>query len=326
MVLGAGACAALTHDISHLSPRACTPDIILDSITEDGIHQANSAISFKVACGALDTTKSHAIFISRSEDPTPWAIFVHNTTITAQGITMPDGLGVGQKSITIVATDLKGLPLLKNFVIAFGSAPVAFISKPSQKAATTASSTYCHADVLSQPQCQNPPPTCDFYESCAEAALLCGPGGYPLGYGLKNCQKFMQRLQYFTSAGRTWIFKVMTCLQHFLITPLSQCDMSCNRIKDIAFSSHPQCYVESGVCDLPLSDWVQLVITVNTDLLAGPALKQAVVTGGKCALHYVQLIENEIKVLEGHLGNKDIAAIKGQIALFATVKSLFETH
>lgn len=178
-----------------------------------------------------------------------------------------------------------------------------------------------HADILCQPKCQNPSQTCDFYRDCAEVVLSCGPDGYPIGKGLKNCRQFEKRLSHFTFVGQAWILEVMTCLQRSLVQPLSECSMTCDRFQDAAFASHPSCYVEAGVCELPLKDWVELVLTVRTDLLTGPALKQAVTTLGKCALRYTGLLDREIGTLERKLEKRDASDIRERIALLKSVRT-----
>lgn len=164
---------------------------------------------------------------------------------------------------------------------------------------TCGSCETCPGNPICQPTCQSPPPkSCDFYTRCAEEALECGAGGYPIRYGAKNCHRFQANLKDFSAQGQNWIWGTMTCLQKALIGPVGQCGATCKSVEDAAFKSHPQCYVDNGVCNLPLNDMVQLIITVNTDLFAGPALDQVLATAKGCASHYIAEIEARIDELK----------------------------
>ncbi|EQL00967.1 hypothetical protein G6O67_005056 [Ophiocordyceps sinensis] len=159
--------------------------------------------------------------------------------------------------------------------------------------------TRCSTDnsdsAICQPMCQSPPPkSCDFYTRCAEETLHCGEEGYPVHYGARNCRRFVARLDSFSSRGQTWIWSTMLCLQRFLVEPISAKDSTCEMVKTQAFESHPRCYVDSGFCDLPLIDIIQVVVTVNFDLFQGPAFKQAASAAGGCARLYVLRVFDKI--------------------------------
>jgi len=40
---------------------------------------------------------------------------------------------------------------------------------------------------------------------------------------------------------------------------------SCDEIQTIAFDSHPDCYVDKGFCDLPISDIFSVVMTIDSE-------------------------------------------------------------
>lgn len=103
------------------------------------------------------------------------------------------------------------------------------------------------------PQCpkMSQPNNCEFYDKCLEAKNSCGASGYPLGYGLKFCGTFNSMA--LSAEGEKWITATMACLQERLID-YAETKTSCDKIRTEAFSSHVQCYVDSGFCKLPLSD------------------------------------------------------------------------
>jgi hypothetical protein len=113
---------------------------------------------------------------------------------------------------------------------------------------------------------------CDFY-SCLDAEHNCGPDGYPLGYGLKYCQAFIDDAYKFSSEGQIWLANVRPCLQQALV-PDDNCQTSCSQIESDAFGSHAACYVDNGLCELPPSDWIALaeVVGLPTLQLIGPEL------------------------------------------------------
>ena len=153
----------------------------------------------------------------------------------------------------------------------------------------------CKSDPMCRDTCLNPPmKSCLFYTDCMEAKVSCGASGYAIGYGSKYCNKYVNRLAFFTSQGQDWIYKVMICLQKGLVVPLKNCDNNCETLKQIAFASHPGCYINSGVCDLPVKDFINIIKTVGGDLTDMAALKQALQTVTGCGSRYILEIENAI--------------------------------
>ncbi|KAI9767723.1 MAG: hypothetical protein M1839_004358 [Geoglossum umbratile] len=136
--------------------------------------------------------------------------------------------------------------------------------------------------------------TCDFY-TCLESEYHCEGTkyAYPLDYGLKYCTKFTQNLNKFSPAGKKWVHDVRLCLQNALL-PDTDCKSNCQKIQDDAFKSHPNCYVDSGVCSLRLGDWISIVETVGLNgLKAGGT--QVADTFGMCLAQWERLGESELR-------------------------------
>lgn len=346
--LVAGTCAAAVRSVS------CTPGLERE-VTNGGGSGIAAELRFRPTCGrTLDANGPFGVFTaplpsSGAGEKSLVGAHVQAASLDANGVTIrrPD-LGAAT-TIIVSATDSTGETLLQSFLLDDNEddsfpllapegnnnanvvaerreATTIMTGLYDSRAATASCSTCTNPQILCQPMCQNPPKTCTFYSSCAEASLPCGASGYAIGYGLKNCNNFMQRLSHFSPAGQAWIFAVMTCLQKFLIGgPLVQCGLTCGKLKDAAFGSHPGCYVASGVCDLPVGDWVQLVITIRADLLTLDTLKQAVTTGGACLGHYVDEVKGEISRLEGTLaGSANKTAVLGEIAVLEVVAKIFQ--
>ncbi|OCK80568.1 hypothetical protein K432DRAFT_404586 [Lepidopterella palustris CBS 459.81] len=148
--------------------------------------------------------------------------------------------------------------------------------------------------------CADPQPnSCTFYSDCLEAQVHCGPSGYPLGYGLKYCTLFTAAKNKFSSAGQIWLTKTRLCLQCALVPYATGTKATtCPALKKTAFGTHPTCYVDSGVCTLPVGDWGVIVETVSLKELFGSmdALKATLETVEGCADFYAWLIERVVKV------------------------------
>ncbi|EJD34605.1 hypothetical protein AURDEDRAFT_176355 [Auricularia subglabra TFB-10046 SS5] len=149
-------------------------------------------------------------------------------------------------------------------------------------------------------ECRNPiPHTCSFYSECAEAELSCGERGYPLAYGLHYCTLFQQQLDNFTPAGRAWVLRTMTCLQHALVPVVPELaanlpaeadcghpwTVACDNLHSIAFASHPGCYVDSGICEL--KDWHDYALILHIVGFMNVLSVQAVQTGLACVRRWL---------------------------------------
>lgn len=141
----------------------------------------------------------------------------------------------------------------------------------------------CTSDPMCRSACMNPVmKSCSFYSDCMESKVPCGPKGYALGYGLNFCGKFSHTLKSFSSRGQRWIWDTMNCLQKTLVPSLENCENNCSILRKTAFASHPRCYVKSGVCELPVFDWITIVSVVGKDLLNGEGFVQALKTVPHC--------------------------------------------
>jgi len=131
--------------------------------------------------------------------------------------------------------------------------------------------------------------TCDFY-NCLETRLKCGPQGYPIGYGFKYCNKFKPLESDPLTA--SWVKPTRKCLQDFLAGEAAKLPATfvpsaqyCATLKDNAFNSHPDCYVNSGpgICALPVLSKAKIFGVVDPgDLFTVASAKQAAIVAGRC--------------------------------------------
>lgn len=148
-------------------------------------------------------------------------------------------------------------------------------------------------------ECSNPQPNdCNFYTECIESRYHCGPTGYPLGYGQYYCDKFVTDASLLSPQGQTWMTTVMLCLQGDLVPyalGATQGFSDCQALQDFAFSTHPACYVDSGLCSLPVTDWeaiVEKIVGLTTLFDSWDALKATVEAADGCVEFYAWLLEH----------------------------------
>lgn len=123
---------------------------------------------------------------------------------------------------------------------------------------------------------------CDFY-LCQEDEIpesdRCGEEGYYIGYGYKYCNRFQETAnERLSPEGSAWVGRVMPCLMAVIQDEVVLKD-SCETTKQIAFDSHPDCYLESGFCDLTPDDMAWIFLTVD---LTDFDFRQVLVTGVNC--------------------------------------------
>ena len=165
----------------------------------------------------------------------------------------------------------------------------------------TAVLTARQASSTTPGECSNPQPNdCNFYAQCIESRYNCGPTGYPIGYGQYYCDKFVADASLLSPEGQTWMVSVMLCLQRDLVPyalGAAQGFSNCQTLQDFAFSTHPGCYVSSGLCTLPVTDWeviVEKIVGVKTLFDTWDALKATLEAAGGCAEFFAWFVEHVI--------------------------------
>ncbi|KAJ6643668.1 hypothetical protein Bhyg_08632 [Pseudolycoriella hygida] len=122
-----------------------------------------------------------------------------------------------------------------------------------------------------------PSDDCSFYSDCLEAAVPCGTNGYAIAYGLKYCQKFEKNIARFSLPGREWVRSTAQCLQNALLPVVNgEKVLTCNEIRNYAFSSHSKCYTqpEHSICNMPFLDWIKVFVIISQELKDPATWKQ----------------------------------------------------
>lgn len=139
------------------------------------------------------------------------------------------------------------------------------------------------------PECSSPGYLqCNWYRQCLEVRYPCAgmDNGYAIEYALKFCNLYSDNYNDFTPSGRIWVDEVRNCLQRALIPTLRPWESySCADIRNIAFSSHGNCYVNPtegahpiSICSIPCIDTWKVFWIVN---VVGGAIFTSPVDVGK---------------------------------------------
>lgn len=142
--------------------------------------------------------------------------------------------------------------------------------------------------------------SCSWYRDCLNRFIPCPQSSsdeYALNYGNNYCTKYENNLSKFSSKAQKWIGKVKKCLQLALKQYIGN-DISCGNLKVEAFDSHTKCYVDSGFCELPLSDYVEITKLVGNALIpfSGGAWRTSLNGGStliSCAARYASALGEE---------------------------------
>lgn len=105
---------------------------------------------------------------------------------------------------------------------------------------------------------------CDYY-LCrdAQSTSECGADSYYGGFGYYYCDRFRQVTEARLSpAGQAWSRRARTCLMESLEESVAD-DFQCSEVEELAFANHPTCYLETGFCSLPVTDWLLILSTIE---------------------------------------------------------------
>lgn len=93
---------------------------------------------------------------------------------------------------------------------------------------------------------------------------------YLLGYGFKYCARFLRASETWDGALKQWTRDTMLCLQTALLMHEEEME-TCVELEQLAFDSHPTCYVDNGFCELTTSEKLEVLSYLNRlDLLMKP--------------------------------------------------------
>lgn len=136
------------------------------------------------------------------------------------------------------------------------------------------------ADYIDADGC-NP---CEYYRCAAERSeLSCTFREYYISMGLKYCQRFTgYATPRLSAAGKRWMKRTRACLMNYIEDNVPE-DATCSETTNLALSSHAQCYVDNGFCDLPPSDWLQVLNTISP---WDNNLMEILTTGVSCLRQY----------------------------------------
>lgn len=103
---------------------------------------------------------------------------------------------------------------------------------------------------------------CAYYD-CRERTAECGPDAYLVDYARRYCERFALVTEPRVSpAASAWLKRVRRCLAEWLEENVAD-DADCETIDRDGTASHAVCYVETGFCQLSVSDWLGVLHSVD---------------------------------------------------------------
>ncbi|WP_413288519.1 hypothetical protein [Bdellovibrio sp. HCB337] len=124
--------------------------------------------------------------------------------------------------------------------------------------------------------------SCAFYV-CQEKQQPCGPRGYPLGFGFKFCQIFLDTEQTYSVDAHAWLRRVRVCLMDSMNELSENGPRSCKQIKDEGFRSHLGCYVDTGFCELSFADQWVISWSMRTSFVHPEVIRDGVAVMQACS-------------------------------------------
>ncbi len=113
---------------------------------------------------------------------------------------------------------------------------------------------------------------CGFYQTKNKDFFCESSDNYLIDYGYKYCERFTKLENEETSSLelKSWISKTRVCLQEMIAENEKRYQAEgCKQLKEFAFDTHPICYKQYGVCNLPLIDKSKIVkLILKNDFLS----------------------------------------------------------
>ncbi|TNF37141.1 MAG: hypothetical protein EP329_03925 [Deltaproteobacteria bacterium] len=116
----------------------------------------------------------------------------------------------------------------------------------------------CAVDALAYQGCG----ACAYY-ACREATAGCGADGYLMRFAHHYCERYRLISEPEASpAARRFLERVRRCLVTRFDREVPE-GTDCATMRDLGFASHPDCYVETGFCELSIADWLLVLNTID---------------------------------------------------------------
>ncbi|CAL44974.1 DUF19 domain-containing protein [Caenorhabditis elegans] len=144
---------------------------------------------------------------------------------------------------------------------------------------------FIYCTLISVISAKPDPEICEKYE-VVEQKFKCGPDGYPLHFGLRNCLMFNNQstLDKFTPKGRKFVGCSTNCLVKAIVN-ISEYSTSCTQIQEEAFKSHVDCYLNCNFCEVCKTEKLAFLGSYDwTDFLSYAAVKQVLAIIRKCGI------------------------------------------
>jgi hypothetical protein len=114
-----------------------------------------------------------------------------------------------------------------------------------------------------------------------EALRNCGPEGYILKYGHRECRRFLEKEKKGVAPEvQAWFVKVRFCLQERLAQIPEK--IPCSKVKKLSFQDHQVCYKQTGFCQLKLSHKRKIIRSLRLTSLTPRSVKSGLKIISSC--------------------------------------------
>jgi hypothetical protein len=103
----------------------------------------------------------------------------------------------------------------------------------------------------------------------------CGTEGYALAFAAKYAEVYMWDL--YPQVGpeaQAFLDANLVCLQSTFLDETTP-EMSCEEVAEAGFSAHLGCYLDSGICSVPLIDQIAIFLAVDPEDMTHPSQREA---------------------------------------------------
>lgn len=125
---------------------------------------------------------------------------------------------------------------------------------------------FMHLSVSAQ-DCIPEQHSCNYY-LCLESKMQCGLKGYPLNYGYRFCNNFLN-VKKLSSNGERWLTDTRKCLQE-KVEQMS--DRNCETLWKASIDDHVDCYIDNGYCELSKKDKKRIKKVVLKEMTVFPLM------------------------------------------------------
>ena len=122
---------------------------------------------------------------------------------------------------------------------------------------------------------------CRYYK-CVQDEIRCSDSDYLSGFAIPYCYKYQADQKNYSDRGQIFLSQVRYCLQAKIEDFTNENPYACKDLREYAIHSHIGCYLNSGFCELSMTEKMRIVLTAKKDLIHGDVRKAGLETMKLC--------------------------------------------